>query len=45
MGFMNNCYKTYYQQFFILVTLLILLFLSLKQKGIKSNYTNLKGYD
>lgn len=29
MGFMTNCYKTYYSQFFILVTIMILVYLSL----------------
>ena len=33
MGFMNNCYKTYYQQFFIMCTLIMCMFLSLAQKN------------
>ena len=34
MGFMANCYKTYYQQFFIMCTLLICAFLSYTQKRV-----------
>lgn len=33
MGFMNNCYKTYYQQFYIFVTFIILLLLSALRKN------------
>lgn len=32
MGFMNNCYKTYYQQFYIFITFVILLLLSALKK-------------
>ena len=34
MGFMANCYKTYYQQFFIMCTLVICAFLSYTQKRV-----------
>lgn len=34
MGFMTNCYKTYYQQFFIMCTLVICAFLSYTQKRV-----------
>ena len=36
MGFMNNCYKTYYSQFYILITLLINILLSFIQNNRKT---------
>ena len=36
MGFMNNCYKTYYSQFYILITLLINILLSFIQNNRKN---------
>ena len=41
MGFMTNCFKTYYSQFFILFTIILLLGMDFIQRGYqKEDKTN-----